>query len=52
VPQYHEQRLYQGLYDAAGGARTHDQGIKSPLLYQLSYSGLALMMAQPGGFRG
>jgi hypothetical protein len=38
--------------DAAGGARTHDLGIKSPLLYQLSYSGLALIIAQPRGVRG
>jgi SAM-dependent methyltransferase len=29
----------QVLHDAAGGVRTHDLRIKSPLLYQLSYSG-------------
>ena len=29
----------QVLPDAAGGARTHDLRIKSPLLYQLSYGG-------------
>src|ERR1700733_14670561 len=30
---------FQLLPDAAGGVRTHDLRIKSPLLYQLSYSG-------------
>jgi hypothetical protein len=29
----------QQLLSAAGGTRTHDRRIKSPLLYQLSYSG-------------
>jgi len=35
----------QPLPHAAGGTRTHDRRIKSPLLYQLSYSGGPLMIA-------
>jgi hypothetical protein len=35
----------QVLLDAAGGVRTHDLRIKSPLLYQLSYSGGHNMIA-------
>jgi hypothetical protein len=35
----------QPLLDAAGGVRTHDLRIKSPLLYQLSYSGGLHMIA-------
>jgi hypothetical protein len=31
--------------DAAGGDRTHDLRIKSPLLCQLSYGGVASMIA-------
>jgi hypothetical protein len=30
--------LDRGLHDEGGGTRTHDLGIKSPLLYQLSYA--------------
>src|ERR1700753_3388783 len=36
---------FQPLLDAAGGVRTHDLRIKSPLLYQLSYSGGHYMIA-------
>jgi hypothetical protein len=35
--------------DAAGGVRTHDLRIKSPLLYQLSYSGGPCMIAHSAG---
>ena len=35
----------QPFLDAAGGVRTHDLRIKSPLLYQLSYSGGHNMIA-------
>ena len=34
------------LPDAAGGDRTHDLRIKSPLLCQLSYGGQVRMIAQ------
>jgi hypothetical protein len=37
--------VFQLLLDAAGGVRTHDLRIKSPLLYQLSYSGGHHMIA-------
>jgi hypothetical protein len=39
----------QQLLDAAGGVRTHDLRIKSPLLYQLSYSGGQHMIAYWSG---
>ena len=35
----------QGVCDAAGGDRTHDLRIKSPLLCQLSYGGQVRMIA-------
>lgn len=38
---------FQVLFSAAGGARTHDLRIKSPLLYQLSYSGGIPIIAHP-----
>lgn len=41
----HKTTVIQLLRDAAGGVRTHDPRIKSPLLYQLSYSGGTLMIA-------
>ena len=34
----HNHMNYGGLYREGGGNRTHDQRIKSPLLYQLSYT--------------
>ena len=34
---------------AAGGDRTHDLRIKSPLLCQLSYGGALTMIAHPAG---
>jgi hypothetical protein len=37
--------LSSHFLNAAGGVRTHDLRIKSPLLYQLSYSGGLLMIA-------
>ncbi len=40
-----QSRPFQLLLYAAGGVRTHDLRIKSPLLYQLSYSGGHLMIA-------
>ena len=40
---------FQLLHDAAGGVRTHDLRIKSPLLYQLSYSGGHHMIAYWSG---
>jgi hypothetical protein len=33
-----------GCLDEGGGTRTHDLGIKSPLLYQLSYAPVGRML--------
>ena len=40
-----ESPALQGIGDAAGGDRTHDLRIKSPLLCQLSYGGQVRMIA-------
>jgi hypothetical protein len=47
----HQRCVLQVLHHAAGGARTHDPRIKSPLLYQLSYSGAWGMIAARGGWK-
>jgi hypothetical protein len=44
-PHKPETTNLQPVPDAAGGDRTHDLRIKSPLLCQLSYGGQALTIA-------